>query len=499
MKKIFLLLICSLFILNCSKDDNSSSENIPSNANQILSFKIIDNANSFSGSINQSTKLITVFTSELDLSQTLTPEIEISENATISPSINTPRDFSDIVEYIVTAENGDETIYQVDVSSNDNKILSFSLSYNSTTYDATIDNISKTISLETLGLESYDSIVPDITISAMASISPSINEAQNFNEIVSYIVSSESGEEETYSLNITNTPFSNENKILSFQFIEDGITFDGVINHADLTIDIESYKNIINISPVITISDGASISPDSNDIQDFRLDKEYTVTSQSGSSNTYTVYTKGFLISSMNSAATTSDIVTKYYSKATPYIRCEHVDPTLPNSQLLLENDINSYVLNISDFSSSVGSTFGQTFTKFYIDLPDNIATANDYILRFKIDGILKAESDFTIDLLNENVPNIFSSDQPTYSYQDTLILTGENLTSGLRIATSNGSIYQYNASNVTLNAQATQLTIELNNNSNMFPSFYGDPPFNTAVMLFANGRYGETIWVTFE
>ncbi|WP_028871552.1 DUF5018 domain-containing protein [Psychroserpens burtonensis] len=499
MKKLLILVITALLALNCSKNDDSNNSQELSNSNKILSFIVVDEDETFTGTINETSKSITIITNDVDLSSLLIANIEISPNATISPSPSTPRNFSNPVTYTVTAENGDQTTYEAIVISGDNKILTFSFSIDDVIYDSEINHTTKTIAIETTGLELNPSIIPNITISPLATISPDISIAQNFNTDISYTVTSESNEEAVYNIEITNTSLSNEKKILSFQFIEDGVTFDGVIDHDALTINIESYKQITNISPVTTISENATISPDIDEIQDFRNDITYTITAQDGTSNTYTVFTVGYSISSMNSAANTSDLITKYYTKATPYIRCQYVDPTLPNSQLYLENDVNSYEMSTTDFTSTVGSTFGQTFTRFYIDLPDNIVTANDYKLRFKVDGILKAESDFMIDILSENVPDIFSSNQSTYSYQDTLTLTGENLTPGLRIATSNGSIYQYNSSNVDLNSQSTQLTIELDNNSNMFPSFYGDPPFNTAVMLFANGRYGETIWVTFD
>jgi len=45
----------------------------------------------------------------------LVPTIEISENATISPASGTPQDFSDSVEYTVTAENGDAQVWIADV------------------------------------------------------------------------------------------------------------------------------------------------------------------------------------------------------------------------------------------------------------------------------------------------------------------------------------------------------------------------------------------------
>ncbi len=492
-------MLTALLALNCSKDDNSNDSQQLNSANKILSFIIVDGNNTFNGIINDATNTINVVTNDLNLSELLTASIEVSQNATVSPSPSTPRNFSNPVTFTITAENGDQNTYTVNITNGDNKILTFSLLINNEIYNGDIDHITKTISIETTGLETNTSIVPTITISTLATISPDINLAQNFNNNISYTVTSESNEEAIYNIEITNTSLSSEKKILSFQFIEDGVTFDGVINHDALTINIESYKRIINIPPVITTSDNATISPDANETQDFRNDITYTVTAQDGSTNTYTVYSIGYDISSMNSAPNTTDLVTKYFTKATPFIKCKYVNPTLPNSQLLLENDSNSYILSTSDFSSTVGSTFGETFTTFYIELPDNIETGNDYKLIFKVDGVLTAESNFMVDILSEDVPDIFSSNQSSYSYQDTLTLTGENLTPGLRIATSNGSIYQYGASNINLNSQSTELTIELDNNSNMFPSYYGDPPFNTAVMLFANGRYGETIWVNFD
>jgi hypothetical protein len=496
MKKICIFLLTAFLVLNCSNDDNNQQQ---SNSNKIISFNIVDGSNIFVGTINNTTKTIEVVTTDTDLSSLLTVNIEISPNATISPSPSTPINFNNPVIYTVTAQNGDQSTYEANITSGDNEILTFSLSMDDIIYDAEIDHIAKTIVLETIGLESNPSIIPNITISPLATISPDISIAQNFNNNISYTVASDSNDDAVYTVEITNTSLSSEKKILSFQFIEDGVTFEGVINHVELTINIESYKRIINISPVIIASENATISPNVDEIQDFRNNIVYTITAQDGTSNSYTVFTKGYRISSMNSAPNTSDLVTKYFTKATPYVRCEFIDPTLPNSQLYLENDSNSYEMDITDYTSSVGSTFGQTFTRFFIEFPDNIETASDYKLVYKVDGILKAESDFMIDILSENIPDIFSSNQTTYSYQDTLTLLGENLTAGARIATSNGSIYQYNASNVNLNAESTELTIELDNNSNMFPSYYADPPFNTAVMLFTNGRYGETIWLTFD
>jgi len=62
--------------------------------NKIISFKIIENGEEFNGVINQSTKTINVTTSNLDLSNSIIPIIEISNNAVISPSASASQNFN---------------------------------------------------------------------------------------------------------------------------------------------------------------------------------------------------------------------------------------------------------------------------------------------------------------------------------------------------------------------------------------------------------------------
>lgn len=492
--KASLIILFSLLLINCSKDDEPKL----SSENEIIAFKITGNGEEFNGGINQSTKTITVTTSDLDLSNSITPIIEISNNASISPSASTPQNFSQNVQYTVTAENGNEAIYNVIVNSSDNKITSFSITPNETTFSGVINESNKTITIETIGLELNSTLIPEIDFSQNATISPSSSSEQDFSQNIEYIVTAQNGEQATYAVITNNTPLSDEKKILSFQLNIDSEIFDGIIDHSALTIDIDTYKNPTNISPTILISDGAIISPNSSEPQNFTNDIQYTVTAANQSSNIYTVKTKWISFNTINSANNTSNIATKYYSNATPYVRTSNVDLSLPNSKIILENDINSYELNFSNYNSQVSN--GTLLTFFQIEFPTNIVTANNYKLKYTVDNQIESISNFEVDILSENIPDIISSNQTNYSYNDTLILTGQNLVPGIRIAAHNVLIYQYNSSFVSTNSDGTELTLPLDVNQNMFPSWVGQPsPYPTPVIIYFNGRYGETIVVDFN
>lgn len=492
--KATLLILFSLLLINCSKDDEPKL----SSENKIISFKITGNGDEFNGIINQSSKTITVTTSDLDLSNSITPLIEISNNASISPSASTSQNFSQNVQYTVTAENGNEAIYTVMVNSSDNKITSFNITPNETTFSGVINESNNTIVIETIGLELNSSLIPEIEFSQNATISPSPSSEQDFSQNIEYIVTAQNGEQSTYTVITNNTPLSDEKKILSFQFNIDSEIFDGIIDHSALTIDIDTYKNPTNISPTISISDDATISPDSSEPQNFTNDIQYTVTAANQSSNIYTVKTKWISFNTINSANNTSDIATKYYSNATPYVRTSNVDLSLPNSKIILENTANSYELNFTNYN--IYAANDNLYSSFQIEFPSSIVTANNYKLKYIVDGQIKSISNFDVDILSENLPDIISSNQTSYSYNETLILTGQNLVPGIRIAAHNVLIYQYNSSFVSINSDGTELTLPLDVNQNMFPSWVGQPsPYPTPVIIYYNGRYGETIVVDFN
>lgn len=371
--------------------------------------------------------------------------------------------------------------------SSENKILSFKIEVHNITYTGNINNISKEVKIQTLGLENLTSITPSIEISENATISPSESITQNFNEVINYSVTAENGDIVDYQIITENTPFSNEKQILSFELNIDNESFIGNINHNDLTIDVETYKDVSNVSPIITISENATISPNTNEIQNFNNPIEYTVTAQDGTNSTYTV---NILKREINST------VQKCYVRATSFGRVTYLDLSSQDYQLYIENETNSYLLSF--FDTETWNDNGVPTTNFYFYFNENIETAVNYKLKLKVNGQTKAETPYNLDVLKENAPKINSANQQSYNYNDTLILTGENLVTGLRIP-ANGNIYQYNDNYVSVNSNQTILTFPMTINYQMFPSWVGQPsPRPTRVSIY-DGRYGDSIILDFN
>ncbi|WP_034057939.1 DUF5018 domain-containing protein [Lacinutrix jangbogonensis] len=497
MKFKFLVLLASLcLILNCSKDDETI---VLSSENKILSFKIENNGDVFNGIINQDSKAITVVVNDLDISNLISPEITISNKAIITPSASVSFNFSIPVAFTVKAENGDEAIYTVTTIRSDSKILSFNISPNGTEYIGVIDHTNNTVSIETMGIEIDNTLIPNISISQGATINPSLNVAQDFSLPISYTVTAENGEQRTYSVIINNTPLSNEKRILSFEVTLDGETFIGVIDDTNLTIALESY--ILDFSgavPTLTISENATVNPDTNVPQNFNIGVPYTVTAANGSSNIYTVITKKFLFLTLNTSPITSNSASLYYQNANPFVRTQNIDLTIPNAKIFIENSANSYELSYTNYTSNGSNS--NISTRFKIDFPINITSATDYKIVYKVNNVIKAITPYTIDILAENVPIISSTNQTSYNYGDTMVLSGNNLVPGLRVSAHNISIYQYNQNFMSVNSASDTLTFPLTVNHLMFPGFAGQPsPHPTPVTIFHQGRHGATVILDFN
>lgn len=102
----------------------------------------------------------------------------------------------------------------------------------------------------------------------------------------SYTVAAENGTERTYTVTIARTAAATGNSILSFKY---GAAT-GVINSATGAIALElPASTSTTFAPTITLSPFATVSPASGVAQDFSSPVKYTVTSQGGAKNTYTV------------------------------------------------------------------------------------------------------------------------------------------------------------------------------------------------------------------
>ncbi len=174
----------------------------------------------------------------------------------------------------------------VRLASSENDILTFEM--DEQTGPAVIDETAHTVSLEVEYNVSLTSLIPTITISDLASISPASGVAQDFTNPVTYMVTAENGDEQEWIATVVNAP-SPENDILSFSLTEE--LCEAIIdadNHTIL-IGVAGETNVTALSPTITISDLASISPESDVPQDFTNPVTYTVTAENGDEQEWTV------------------------------------------------------------------------------------------------------------------------------------------------------------------------------------------------------------------
>jgi hypothetical protein len=110
----FLSLLAVGFLVSCGEDE--PEEPLLSKRNDITSFVFDGLTPSVSGTINTDDHTVTATVPfGIDVTS-LAPSIEVSEDAEIAPASGVTRDFSNPVEYIVTAENGDTQSWTVTVN-----------------------------------------------------------------------------------------------------------------------------------------------------------------------------------------------------------------------------------------------------------------------------------------------------------------------------------------------------------------------------------------------
>lgn len=378
--------------------------------------------------------------------------------------------------------------------STENKILSFELTIDNNIFIGQVDHFNKVITIETAGLESHPSLIPKIEVSPYATISPSISTDQNFNNTIEYTVTAQNGDIAVYKVITNNTrALSSEKKILSYSIEYGEKVYTGTIDHDALTIDIDINFGIIGSAVYITASEAATITEKENDegFVNLHLPVTYTVTAEDGSTNDYVMnpniceFGSRFYI---------------FYSNAVPLVGGFNIDLTVTNSAVILENDTHSYTLTYSDYNVEPSNEIVGVSGGFRIHFPEDIVSASDYKLRYKVNGEIKAEAERLVDIIAENVPVINSSNQNTYSRGDTMILYGANLVPGILVDAHNGSDYVYFPPYLSVNNEKTELTFPMTINPSMFPSYHGiDDNYPTRIYIYHEGREGSSIVVDFN
>lgn len=394
-----------------------------------------------------------------------------------------------LVSIVASCKKDDSTEVPPVVLSDKNSITSFQLDIGGETATAIIDQEKRTIIFNTVDAD-LNALVPIINYSEKASINPTESVAQNFTQEVTYTVYAENGEPNVYRVIVNN--ISSESSILAFQLLINGKTYDGSIDNEAATIYIETDQMVDNADAVITVSEGAEIEPIINNPQNFYQPVEYILTAENGSTKTFTVTTKAYSFFSNGSKM--------FYSNAIAWASGTGIDISATNSSVVLENEQNSYVLIPTNPNSST-YTNGMPFNSFSFSFPEDIVSATDYKLKYLINGEVKTETNYEVDVIAENVPNPISLNQELYVWKDTLILTGENLPDTISIP-SNGSIFIIKNSNnydLAVNNTRTELTLTLDYHY-LFPSYFARPQEEKTITLYGpNLRVGATIQTTFK
>ena len=184
--------------------------------------------------------------------------------------------------------------------SSDKLINSFSFLGLSPEVDGAVDNPNYAVNLLVPSGTDVTKLIPTISISDGATISPNAGVAEDFTNPVTYTVTAQNGSTQNYIVTVTtgapnqtgNTGAdSSDNTISAFSFLSLSPEVDGVIDNnehtANLTVPVGT--DVTNLVPTIAVANGATTYPYSGVAQDFTNPIIYTVTAQDGSIEDYTV------------------------------------------------------------------------------------------------------------------------------------------------------------------------------------------------------------------
>jgi len=178
----------------------------------------------------------------------------------------------------------DAYIYLDDVSihepSSDAEIVAFSFAEE--VEPAVINSTDATVtSVVAYSTASLNGLVPTISVSDFATISPASGVAQDFTSPVTYTVTAEDGTIKEWTVNVSKMAnASSEKDILSFTF--NGQVGESVIDATAHTVTATASfnVNIASVTPAIEVSPMATISPASGVAQDFSTPVTYIVTAE---------------------------------------------------------------------------------------------------------------------------------------------------------------------------------------------------------------------------
>lgn len=490
----YCVLLISLFFA-CSKDE-STVENPLNDENFILNFELPINGQSIQGSINDTSNTIVFNTQNANLDN-LTPFITISTKSNITPSGTAPQNFSSPVSYIVTAENGDERTYEVTINNTtlngNNELIYFSLNINGEDIIGEIDEDNKTVTFNVAGAI-LEGLTPTLEISESATVSPSPETPQDFNNIIAYTIIASDGTPSVYRIIVNNRPLSDENSITFFSVSDGNTTSEASIDEESGIISFNFGElDRSNLTTEITIPEYAEIAPEIGIAQDFTEPIIYEVTAENGDKKVYKVIANLPRVNNIGGF----NFPAKLFVGAEMSVSGRFLDMSIPGASLALYNGNATYDLEIDENNNSYSGLIQNSY--IVLTVPDNIPTYENYQLLYRANG-LEILSELTVDIKHEDAPSPLMVDKNQYRYNDELVITGENLSEYIAIPAPNASIYLMNpyGSQIQVNDNKTELRVILDIRQ-LFPSYFGDAERETTIIILdAERRRGRTIQANF-
>ena len=219
-----------------------------------------------------------------NLLKNLTATASISAKASINPDPKTIKDYTRPKEFTVTAEDGTtKQTYKVTVSIAKNteaKITSFKFGDKTATIKGTDISFSYPFGTDKNLLKN---LTATASISAEASISPDPTTIKDFTNPIDFVVTAQDGTtKQTYKVTVT----IEEPILLWTAGWRDDDAYTAKIDHNTNKINID--LNSADFKTKVTLSDGVSISPDPNTIDDWTKEVSFTV-SKGSTTKTYSV------------------------------------------------------------------------------------------------------------------------------------------------------------------------------------------------------------------
>lgn len=257
---------------------------------KIESFSFLSLDPDVTGTINESSHTVTLTVPYGTNLTSLTPTIGYV-GGTLSPTSGSAQNFSSPRTYTVTAADGTTQNYTVTVETAaelTKQINSFDFNELSPAVVGSINEGNRTIALTVPNGTDVSSLTPTITYTG-ESVNPASGTEVDFTEPVSYTVTDENGFTKTYTVTVTIAQ-SSEKQITSFQINDFSTPISGTIDEDNKTIDltVPNGTDLTSLAPTIEYS-GASLSPGSDEEQDFTGPVYYSVEAEDGSRVSYLV------------------------------------------------------------------------------------------------------------------------------------------------------------------------------------------------------------------